>query len=41
MPDIEMVGITYMQQIAETSSGAGLHIEPGIWVHVPRDDEPE
>ena len=40
MPDINMFGITYMQQISETSSGAGLHIEPGIWVHVPPTSNP-
>jgi hypothetical protein len=39
-PDIEMFGVTYMQQIAEASSGAGLHIEPGIWAHVPRTNNP-
>ncbi|HWF25389.1 MAG TPA: heme-binding protein [Solirubrobacteraceae bacterium] len=40
MPDINMFGITYMQQISETSSGAGLHIEPGIWVNVPSTSNP-
>ena len=40
MPDIDMFGLTYMQQISETSSGAGLHIEPGIWVHVPPTTNP-
>src|SRR5690348_16236196 len=30
MPDINIFGLTYMQQISETSTGAGLHIEPGI-----------
>jgi hypothetical protein len=40
MPDIEMAGLTYMQQISETDSGAGLHIEPGIWVHVPHTTNP-
>lgn len=40
MPDISMFGVTYMQQIAETSSGAGLHIEPGIWAHVPPTSNP-
>jgi hypothetical protein len=39
-PDIQMFGLTYMQQIAETSSGAGLHIEPGIWAHVPKTTNP-
>jgi hypothetical protein len=40
MPDIEMFGLTYMQEIAETASGAGLHIEPGIWAHVPATTNP-
>ena len=40
MPDINMFGITYMQQISETSSGAGLHIEPGIWANVPTTSNP-
>jgi hypothetical protein len=40
MADIEMFGLTYMQQIAETSTGAGLHIEPGIWAHVPPTTNP-
>jgi hypothetical protein len=40
MPDIEMFGLTYMQQIAESASGAGLHIEPGIWAHVPATTNP-
>jgi hypothetical protein len=40
MHDINMFGLTYMQQIAETSTGAGLHIEPGIWAHVPPTSHP-
>jgi hypothetical protein len=40
MPDINMHGLTYMQQIAETSSNAGLHIEPGIWANVPKTTDP-
>ncbi len=40
MHDINMFGLTYMQQIAETSTGAGLHIEPGIWAHVPPTSAP-
>ena len=40
MPDIKMFGLTYMQQISETSSRAGLHIEPGIWAHVPPTSNP-
>jgi hypothetical protein len=40
MQDIDMFGLTYMQQIAESASGAGLHIEPGIWAHVPATTNP-
>jgi hypothetical protein len=40
MPDINMFGLTYMQQISETSTGAGLHIEPGIWASVPATSDP-
>jgi hypothetical protein len=29
-PDSNMVGVSCMHQIAEASSGAGLHIEPGV-----------
>lgn len=39
--DIDMVGLTYMQEIAQTEDGAGLHIEPGIWALVPATDNPE
>ncbi|HEU0317533.1 MAG TPA: heme-binding protein [Solirubrobacteraceae bacterium] len=41
MPDISMFGLTYMQQIAETKGGAGLHIEPGIWAVVPPTTNPK
>ena len=40
MRDIVMFGLTYMQQISETSTGAGLHIEPGIWATVPKTNDP-
>ncbi len=41
MPDINMFGITYMQQIAEKHDPAeGLHIEPGIWANVPHTSNP-
>lgn len=40
MPDINMFGLTYMQQISETTSGVGLHIEPGIWANVPPTSDP-
>jgi hypothetical protein len=40
MADINMFGLTYMQQISEASTGAGLHIEPGIWATVPQTTDP-
>jgi hypothetical protein len=40
MGDINMFGLTYMQQIAQTSDGTGLHIEPGIWATVPPTTDP-
>src|ERR1700761_6256493 len=41
MADIDMFGLTYMQQISESSTGAGLHIEPGIWARVPETSDPK
>ena len=41
MADIDMFGLTYMQQISESSTGAGLHIEPGIWAHGAAHDRSE
>jgi hypothetical protein len=40
MPDIDMFGLTYMQQISGSISKAGLHIEPGIWANVPHTTDP-
>jgi hypothetical protein len=41
MPDINMHGITYMQQINEAGHpDQGLHIEPGIWATVPQTSDP-
>ena len=41
MADIDMFGLTYMQQISESGTGAGLHIEPGIWARVPQTTDPK
>ena len=41
MPDIDMFGVTYLQQINEAGHPSqGLHIEPGIWAHVPQTSDP-
>ena len=33
--DIELFGLTYLQQIADAAFDGALHIEPGIWVTQP------
>jgi hypothetical protein len=38
--DINMFGVTYLQQIKDRNVGAGLHIEPGIWANVPKTTNP-
>jgi hypothetical protein len=38
--DINMFGLTYLQQISDRNLNAGLHLEPGIWVHVPKTADP-
>ena len=40
-PNINMHGVTYMQQINEAGNpAAGLHVEPGIWALVPQTSNP-
>jgi hypothetical protein len=38
--DINMHGLTYLQQISDANLNAGLHIEPGLWVFVPPTTDP-
>jgi hypothetical protein len=40
-PDINMFGLTYLQQISDANLKAGLHIEPGIWVTIPATSAPK
>jgi hypothetical protein len=39
-PDINMFGLTYLQQISDANLAAGLHIEPGIWAVAPTTTDP-
>ena len=39
-PDINMFGPTYLQQISDANLKAGLHIEPGLWVVIPKTTDP-
>jgi hypothetical protein len=38
--DINMFGLTYLQQISDANLKAGLHIEPGLWVNIPKTANP-
>jgi hypothetical protein len=38
--DIELFGLTYLQKISDSVTGGALHIEPGIWITVPKTDAP-
>jgi hypothetical protein len=40
-PDMNMHGLTYLQQISDANLNAGLHIEPGLWVSVPMTTDPK
>jgi hypothetical protein len=40
-PDINMFGLTYLQQISDANLGAGLHIEPGLWAAIPATTDPK
>jgi hypothetical protein len=41
MPDIDMFGVTYMQEIKGLDPVEGLHVEPGIWANVPPTTDPQ
>jgi hypothetical protein len=38
--DINIFGLTYLQRVSDTSSNGALHIEPGVWLHVPSSTVP-
>ena len=38
--DIELFGLTYLQQISDNFTGGLLHIEPGIWITQPSTTYP-
>jgi hypothetical protein len=39
-PDINLFGLTYLQQVSDANLHAGLHIEPGVWVDIPATSDP-
>jgi hypothetical protein len=38
--DIELAGVHYLQQVTDTLSNKGIHVEPGFWVTVPETTDP-
>ena len=38
--DINIHGVHYLQQVTDRSDKAGIHIEPGLWLHVPATTNP-
>lgn len=38
--DINLAGITYVQQINDSFDNSGQHIEPGIWINIPTTTNP-
>lgn len=38
--DISLRGVTYLQQISDAKTNGALHIEPGIWLHIPATTAP-
>jgi len=39
--DINIFGLTYLQRISDSISNGALHIEPGVWLHVPATTVPD
>jgi hypothetical protein len=39
-PDIALHGLRYLQQVTDCSTDTGIHIEPGLWIHVPATLDP-
>jgi hypothetical protein len=38
--DINLHGIHYLQQVTDRKDNSGIHIEPGLWIHVPATTDP-
>src|SRR3984957_20664375 len=36
--DIELFRLTYLQKVSDRVTKGALHIEPGIWIHLPSQD---
>jgi len=39
--DINLFGLHYLQQISDAITFGALHIEPGIWINIPKTNQPD
>ena len=39
--DINIFGLAYLQRVSDAVTNGALHIEPGLWLHVPETTEPK
>lgn len=39
--DISLFGLHYLQQVSDSTTFEGLHVEPGLWLNVPATSDPE
>ncbi|WP_431857797.1 heme-binding protein [Azospirillum sp.] len=39
--DISLFGLHYLQQVSDSTTFEGLHVEPGLWLNVPATTDPE
>jgi len=38
--DISFVGLHYFQQVTDAITNGGLHVEPGLWLNMPKEGAP-
>jgi len=39
--DLMLHGLRYLQQVTDAVANAGIHVEPGLWIHVPPSTDPK
>jgi hypothetical protein len=40
-PDMLFLGLHYLQQVSNSVTNAGMHLEPGLWLNLPNTGEPD
>jgi hypothetical protein len=40
-PPFFLHGLRYLQQVTDAVTNSGIHVEPGLWLHVPATDVPQ